>query len=54
MNEIKIQCSLNDPRVLEIHFQDVLWKSVSKSLFSSMLRGISLGLSEGEFKRFFF
>jgi SOS response regulatory protein OraA/RecX len=54
MSKIKIQASLNDPAVLEIYFQDVLWKSVSKFLFSSMLRGISLSLSEGEFKSVFF
>ncbi|MCX6990610.1 MAG: regulatory protein RecX [Chlamydiae bacterium] len=53
MSEIKVQWSINDPSVLEIHLQDILWRSVSKSLFSSMLRGISLEISEGEFKRIF-
>ena len=54
MSEIKIQWSVNDPAVLEIYLQDILWKSVSKVLFSNMLRGISLNLSEMEFKRVFF
>ena len=54
MSEIRMQWSVNDPAVIEIYLNDSLWKSVSKSLFANMLRGISSGLSEGEFKRVFF